>query len=61
MAVCEGIGEKSLRNALEDADLILNKLGSEQNFSIINDTIRNIKLHLDDLCSIITNGNVIQF
>jgi hypothetical protein len=56
IALCDSIGEKSLRNALEDASLIENKFGSEN--STANETIKNVKLNLEELCKIIKNEKV---
>ena len=57
-ALCESSGEKSLRNALEDASLIEQKFGSEIANSAVNETIKNVKLNLDDLCQYIKDEKV---
>ena len=61
MVACNGFGEKALRNALDDASFIENKLGplTEQNRGLVNESIRYIRYHLDSLCNLISQGQVI--
>ena len=54
-SVCGGIGEKSLRNAIEDASSIANK--SSQNELILN-SITTIKSLLNNLCTLTRDGKV---
>lgn len=56
-SVCGGIGEKSLRNAIEDASSIANKLQSSQNEPILN-SITTIKSLLNNLCTLTRDGKV---
>lgn len=52
-AVCDSLGEKSLRNALNDAQIILSKLNCES-----DEPIQNLKKLTDDLCQLIIQGKV---
>ena len=53
-----GVGEKSMRSALHDADLIGNKFEASNHNSIL-DSSNQIKPLLDNLCTIIQENKVV--
>jgi hypothetical protein len=56
-ALCGGIGEKSFRNALEDASTISKKLELDQSDEI-EYSINSLKTVLNDFCNLTKEGKV---